>query len=114
MINYDALFLLIDSSENENDYRYTSNWLDTVFKMSDHQFIEIFRIDKKTFNRVYAILFSDDKTANNRKEFLIFLLYLSHASTYKKLREMTGISYSTCWRVLSKKLKKFINLLKRL
>ncbi|KAG0437883.1 hypothetical protein DMUE_3429 [Dictyocoela muelleri] len=79
------------------------SWINTVFNMIEIQFHETFRMDKENFKEVYKKIFPENNTEKNETEFLIFLLYLSHAPTYRKLREETGRTHSTCWIIIKKK-----------
>ncbi|KAG0439959.1 hypothetical protein DMUE_2090 [Dictyocoela muelleri] len=112
MQNDEILVCLLDSSsEKENSYMYSSIWFKSVFLMTNVQFNEIFRMDKTTFGNLYEKLFPNNNTEENKNEFIIFLIYISHASTYRKLREMTGVSHSSFWCILKRKQKRFTILL---
>ncbi|KAI5154611.1 hypothetical protein ENBRE01_3427 [Enteropsectra breve] len=97
------LLMLLDSSSSEiNNLFYSTEWLENIAKMTPSQFQETFRMTQRCFeNLVEKIRSINALISNINAKMSVFIFYISHVSTYRKLREIFGISHATLHRIIS-------------
>lgn len=107
MVNKDLelleLFLMLDSSSDEDtSLFYTTEWLKNIEQMSPSQFYETFRMSSECFEKlIQKINISGTAISNLRMKVIVFVFYISHISTYRKLREIFGIPHATLHRIIN-------------
>ncbi|KAI5150753.1 hypothetical protein ENBRE01_1686 [Enteropsectra breve] len=81
--------LLDSSSENDNSLFYLAEWLDSIAKMSPSQCYETFRMNLRCFEKLVHKIGSKNALITNLKvKVSVFVFYISHVSTYRKLRKI--------------------------
>ncbi|KAI5151713.1 hypothetical protein ENBRE01_2331 [Enteropsectra breve] len=95
------LILLDSSSEEEEKMVYSNQWLQNIEMMSAVQFSETFRMSRECFSRLeQKIRRSGGVIADLKTKLLVFIFYISHISTYRKLREIFGFSHAKIYRII--------------
>ncbi|KAI5154202.1 hypothetical protein ENBRE01_3329, partial [Enteropsectra breve] len=98
---FETIMLMDSSSDMGDDMFYSKEWLEGINMMSETQFQETFRMQRSCFNMLEQKLINEGSAISNlRVKLLIFVFYISHMSTYRKLREIFGVSHATLHRVV--------------
>ena len=107
------LFLDSDSSE-ENEFIYSEKWREKIEVMSELQFRETFRMTKICFETLFSYILNNYTPKNLTEiDLLLFLFYIGHISTFRKMREIFGLPKSTIHRKIDLILNLFISIAKK-
>ena len=95
-------FLIIDDMCSDSDDRpfYSNDWTKNIKNMSNRQFEETFRMKKLVFDKLLKYIKDNSCLNISKNHLIIFIFYISHISTYRKLREIFGIPYATIFRIV--------------
>ncbi|KAI5154728.1 hypothetical protein ENBRE01_3453, partial [Enteropsectra breve] len=96
------LILILESSleDNESLY-YAKEWQENVAMMTPSQFAEMFRMSRRCFNRLQQKIIGTGRAIYNLQlKLMVFIFYIFHISSYRKIREMFGISHVSVFRIV--------------
>ncbi|RVD91795.1 putative nuclease HARBI1 [Tubulinosema ratisbonensis] len=107
------IVMSLDDCEDQG-FIYTKNWAFSYKQMTEKQFSETFRISKKIFYDLSSEL-KCNLHLNYKDlevELLLFLFYIAHVSSYRKIREIFGIPKSSAYRIIMKMSNAIYNIAK--
>lgn len=90
------LAILSESSESASKFLYSDHWYNSIKKLNSRHFFDSFRMSKNCFNILFeTLIMREEKPKDLKKKLLIFIFFISHHSTYRKIREIFGVPKST-------------------
>lgn len=96
-----TFLLMLDSSSEEDNYSYSTEWASSIPLMTSTQYYENFRMSRECFEKLLDKVSRFQGTLSNaRFKLIVFVHYLAHATTYRRLRENWGVSHSTLFRII--------------
>ena len=97
-----VILLLFDQlfEDQIDPFFYTDEWTTRIKKMTDIQFHDNFRMSRSIFKRLQEKINSETTENITERDPLIFLFFVSHVQTYRKMRENMGQSHATVFRTI--------------